>query len=108
MTFTLSARDPDAPTISFGTYEFSQEGPAVVKRGESQSCPTGYGPWDRPKTSAGGTQRTLRHTYRQAGRFEATFTALSRSGGDLPGDGDGHCIDPYGGSAKTDVVVVVR
>jgi hypothetical protein len=115
VTFTLRATDPDSPFVFRGTYEFTQHGPGKVAREDVGSCPRAYGPWDPPVGKRGSLQTTLRHTYREAGTFEATFTFFSSSYRSSdhpwpdrpPGDDDGHCIDPYGSSGKRDVIVRV-
>ena len=115
MTFTLRATDPDSPFVFRGTYEFTQDGPGSIAREDVGSCPRAYGPWNPPVAKRGVASATLRHTYREAGTFEATFTFYSHSYRDgdhpwpnrPPGDEEGRCVDPYASSGKADVVVRV-
>lgn len=115
VTFTIVAVDPDSRDVQLGTYEFTEQGPGAVGSDDLGTCPPAFGPWDPPDAEGGRLERELRHTYREAGTYEATFTVFTHSysrddhswPSEPPGDSDGRCRDPLRSSGKADVEVVV-
>jgi hypothetical protein len=115
VTFSLTATDPDSEVVLVGTYRFGKGQSAVVVDDAPDRCPRAYGAWDPPQAKAGSADEELRHTYRDAGRYEAEFSFYSRSytAGQHtwptapPGDSNGRCIDPLASSGTNTVTITV-
>ena len=116
VTFSLTATDPDSEAVLVGTYRFGRGQSAVVVDDAPDRCARAYGPWDPPQPKAGSADEELRHTYRDAGTYEAEFSFYSRSytpgqhpwPTQPPGNADGRCIDPLASSGTVDVTVTVK